>query len=55
MLPRFYSLKKVAAQCVMTPDPILCRPHLVGGPCLFVHPVFVVSDVPPLDLQGVGG
>lgn len=29
--------------------------YLTGSPRLFVRPVLVVADVPPLDLQGVGG
>lgn len=29
--------------------------YLVGSPRLFVRPVPVVADVPPLDLKGVGG
>jgi hypothetical protein len=29
--------------------------YLIGGPGLFLCPVSVVPDVPPLDLQGVGG
>lgn len=33
---------------------LLCT-HLVGGPGLPVGPVHMVPDVPPLDLQGVGG
>lgn len=29
--------------------------YLTGSPRLFVRPVLVVADVPPLDLEGVGG
>lgn len=29
--------------------------YLTGSPRLFVRPVLVVADIPPLDLQGVGG